>query len=380
MVDLSVIPSPPKVKWREFCRRFLPGAVFLVALAAAILVARRVSITQGIAGVAEGIRSMVASPHVGLLQDVKVRPFEMVQAGQTLAILLPLDPRSQLDFVQAGVQLARMRHEPSVADQNAMNFEQINVDLLRLRRELAVAKVSLERADSVLRRNEVLFKKKLVSEDAYELSLKDRDVAQTEVVETTKAIAAIEQRLEVLRPLGVPGATNLPLNLLIVQLEKQLSNAETNWAPIILTAPISGMVHMIHRQPGEYVADGEYLLTIHSTRAQYIVGYMRQPYRVEPEIGMPVQVLTRSRQRRKFQSIVLQVGAQIDYITNAIAYMTRQALVDTGLPILIDVPPHVFIRPGEVVDLVFNAAGATTATEPGGTPRQREPALASHEK
>lgn len=360
--------------------RFLPAAVFLVTLAAAIVLGKRVGTTQGIAGVAEGIRSIVASPVVGLLQEVKVQPFEMVHAGQPLAILSPVDARSQLDLVQAGVQLARMRQQPSVADQNAMNFEQINVDLLRLRQELAVAKVSLERAQSVLQRNEILYKKKLVSEDAYELSLRDRDVAQTEVAETTKAIAAIEQRLHELRPLGVPGATNLPMTQLIGQLEEQLNNAETNWAPIVLTAPISGMVHMIHRQPGEYVGDGEYLLTIHSTRASHIIGYMRQPYRMEPEIGMPVQVLTRSTQRRQFQSIVRQVGAQMDYITNAVAYMKPAALVDTGLPILIDVPPHVNIRPGEVVDLVFQATKTAPSAETGVTRRLEEPALASHGK
>lgn len=361
--------------------RVLPVAVFLIGLVAAIILGRRVGATQGIAGIAEGTRSTVTSPQVGLLQQVKVQPFEMVQAGQPLAILQPIDPRSQLDLIQAGVQLARIRQQPSVADQNAMNFEQINVDLLRLRQELAVAKVSLERAESVLQRNEILFKKKLVSEDAYELSLRDRDVARTEVAETTKSIMAIEQRLEELRPLGVPDAAHQPQAQLVAQLEKQLLNAETNWAPVVLTAPISGMVHMIHRQPGEYVADGEYLLTIHSTRASHIVGYMRQPYRVEPEVGMQVQVLTRSNQRRQFQSVVRQVGAQMDYITNAIAYMRQSAIVDTGLPILIDVPPHALIRPGEVVDLIFHSIRPVPAAETGGTPRQNnnKPSFASHE-
>jgi multidrug resistance efflux pump len=320
----------------------------------------------GIPAIAEGVRSAVMCPQPALLQQLNVRPYEWVEAGQPVATIQPIDPRARLDLLQSELQLARLRLEPSLPDQNALDYERLRVESLRLKQELAVAEVELQRAENVLRRNSLLRKDQLVSEDTYDLSVRDRDGCQAEIVEKRKAMAEIDSRLAALRPLGepeVPGS-NLLLRALIAHLDAKMLVAETNWCAITLVAPISGMVHLVNHQPGEFLAEGEPLLTINSPKADRIVGYLRQPYVVEPKLGMKVEVITRSRQRRKFFAEISQIGAQVETITNSLAVIRPFAAMDVGLPVVVKVPPEVSVRPGEAFDLVFLSTAARTNLDP----------------
>ena len=282
----------------------------------------------------------------------------MVQAGDPVAVLRPVDPRVPLDLLQAELQLATMRYQPRLSEQNAMNYERVRADLLRTKAELAIAKVNRERADNEVRRNLPLYQEKLVSEDVYDLSAKARDAYQAEIDEKTKAVAEMESRMEQLRSLGDPQSApvNEPLATLLTRLEATQANAASNFGPVTLLAPIDGMVSIIYRQSGEYVIEGEPLITIHSPWSERVVGYLRQPYPVEPHIGMRVQIKTRETRPKRFWSKIVQVGAQVVVITNALAFVKQGALVDVGLPIVVDVPPDVQVRPGEIVDLTIRPA------------------------
>ena len=352
---LPPIPTPVSVIWREFRIQILPIAVFILTVAGCVLLWRDVGTGNQLPGIGEGVRSIVASPQIGLLRELQVEPYQWVEAGQSLATLLPVDPRGKLDLLQSELQIARLRMEPSLADQNAMNFEQVRIDQLRLKQEIAVARVGLQQSEKVLKRNAVLFKEKLVSEDLYDLSLRDRDIYQAEVDEKSKALAEIEARMVQLRSVGEPQSpgANHPMLELVARLEAQLLSVQTNWAPIILTAPISGMVQLVYRQTGEFVTEGEPLITINSPRSERVIGYLRQPYTMEVEVGRKVEVSTRTRQRQKFVSEISRIGAQVETITNALAFIRQGSLVDVGLPIVIDVPAQVNIRPGELVDIAF---------------------------
>jgi multidrug resistance efflux pump len=225
-----------------------------------------------------------------------------------------------------------------------------------LKQELAMAQVNLQRAEAFLRRNEALVKENLVSQDAYELSLRDRDLYQAEITAKTPAIAEIEERLNQLRGVGEPQSpgTNQPMLDIIARLDARLAAVQTNWGPMTLLAPISGMVHLVYRQANENVVEGEPLIAINSSRSDRIVAYMRQPYPIDPEIGLAVEVVTRTRKKQRFKSKITEVGAQVEMITNALAFVRQELLIDSGLPVVVDVPPDVHIRPGEIVDVIVN--------------------------
>lgn len=372
MQKLNPIPTAPSVIWRKIRLNLIPVVVFGGVVATIVNQWHKLD-GSGIAGVAEGTRSLIMAPQVGVLQDVKVRPYELVKAGQPLATFLPLDPRAKLDLLQSELQIARLRMEPSLADQHALDYERLRVDNLRLRQELALAKVNLQRAENALRRNSQLRQEKLVSEETYDVSVRDRDMYHAEIEEKTKAILEIEDRMAKLRVLGEPEhpGTNQSARAMLAGLDAKILEASSSWSAIPLLAPISGMVHIVNRQAGEYVTEGEPLITINSEKSDRIVAYIRQPYTLEPEVGMEVEVATRTRHRHKFRAEVSQIGAQVEAITNSLAFLRLGALVDAGLPVVVNLPPGENIRPGEIVDISLRGWRSTTA---GGQPGSAEAA------
>ena len=234
-----------------------------------------------------------------------------------------------------------------------MNYERIRVELLRTKAELGMAKANLELAENNVRRNEPLYREKLVSEDIYDLSLKTRDLYKAEVEEKGKAVAEIESRMERLRTLGDPEVRGpeAQASASLARLEGLQEAAATNWAPITLTAPISGMVTFVYRSEGEHLVEGEPLVVINSLWSDRAIGYLRQPYSVDPEVGMKVLVTTRNRQRQQFWTEIGKVGAQLEVITNSLALVQQGALLDAGLPIVVNLPPEVRVRPGEKVEM-----------------------------
>jgi len=363
MDSLPPIPTPLAQRWREFRIQFLPLIVFSCIVGIVVVLWRQSGLSGNMTGVAEGVRSVVTSPQVALIERLQVQPYQVVQAGDPIAILLPRDPDAQLGLLQSELQIARLRFQPSVAERNVMNFEQIRVDVLQTKTELAMAKVNLARAENEVRRNTPLYHEKLVSEDIYDISVKNRDMYQAEVAAKTDSVAEIESQMKELQPLGSPGLPSTPgvldpLQEILNRLEQTQRTVATNWGPFILRAPISGMVSIVHRRQGEFVVDGEPLFVINSQWADRIVGYLRQPYAMDPQVGMPVHVATREHKTRNFWSEISQVGAQLETITNSLAFIRQGSLVDAGLPVVVEIPKGMKIRPGEAVDLAFRARPA----------------------
>jgi multidrug resistance efflux pump len=267
-----------------------------------------------------------------------------------LVEVAPADARADFDHLRSMLEIEQMRSSPSLAEDNAMSFERVRVELLKTKAELAVARVKLEQAERDVARNAPLYREKLVSQDIYELALNTRDALKAEVDEKAKAIAQIEGRLNSLRPIGEPTSESSSWS---AQLEQAQAAAGQHLGPQTLVAPISGMVSLPLRQAGEFVPAGEALMTVSATRSEYIIAYLRQPYRFDPQVGMAAQVTTRTQQRLTFASQIAQVGAQVEVMTNALAMLRPGLLVDAGLPVMLPVPPGVNIRPGEIVDIMI---------------------------
>lgn len=350
---LPVVRTPFSTYWREFRFQVFPVLFFGALLAAIVILWRQAGLGGTSSGLGQGVQSIVSCPQAGRLQKVLVGPYQIVEAGEPLALIVPEDPQARLDLLRAELALLQLRRQPSVAEDNAMNFEQIRIEWLRTKSELAVARVNLERAENECRRNEPLRRDQLISEDVYDLSVKTRDALKAEVAEKTFAESLIQRRLAALESLGVPeaqedsGATPRMHS----RLEAMQATIATQTEPIVLTAPRRGMVQALYRQENEFVLAGDSLFAIHSLHSDFIVGYLRQPYPLEPKVGLKVQVTTRERLRRQFWSQIVQVGSQVEVITNALAYVRPGTLVDAGLPFQVSLPKGVDIRPGEIVDL-----------------------------
>ena len=355
--SLPKIPTPPGTRWREVRFKYVPLLVFL---ATGLLIWQfwtNLPPSTGVRGIGEGAVSILASPADGFMQNVTVGNRGRIEAGAPIATVVPFDPRAQMDLFQAQLQISRLSVEPSLTDRNAVNYEQLRIDALQLKTQQEMAKRNLELAESMLPRHKAAFEEKLITQDIYETTLRNRELYRSEVEETSKALKQIQERMEQLRPIAEASATGTNLiERLLPQLEHQMSAVETNWNPITLTAPISGEVSFI-RQEREFVRLGEPILTINSDRSDKIVAYLKQPIPFEPEVGMEVEVVTRARKPLRFVTEVAQIGARVEVITNAIAFLPVGALVDSGLPVILPVPPDVQVRPGEIVDVEWRRSG-----------------------
>jgi hypothetical protein len=68
---------------------------------------------------------------------------------------------------------------------------------------------------------------------------------------------------------------------------------------------------------------------------------------------MEAEILTRTRKRQRFTSKISEIGAQIETITNSLAFIKQGSMVDEGLPVVFLVPMDAHIRPGEIVDVIL---------------------------
>lgn len=353
---LLPIPTPRGRWWREFRIQVLPLFTFAAAVATAALIWRQNISAPTFQGQVEPIQAKVASPQPGTITQLKVIRFQKVTRGEAVALVMPTDPRGPLALIQSEMDLLRARVEPRLSQQrNAIDYERLRLEWLLQKAELAERKVQLLRAESELRRNKELFEAKLLSPDLYELSEKNRDQLKVEVEEKEKVIADLDKGLQGLQSLGAPEASPVAEAMLseIKTQEQRIQSAQTGLGPITLRAPIDGTVSMVYHQVGENIRDGEPILVISASESQRIVGYLRPPFSLEPEVGMPVEVRTRSRQPVIGLAQVMEIGSQIEPITNGLSFGRSGVSSDFGLAIAVSLPSTLKARPGEVVDLVM---------------------------
>jgi multidrug resistance efflux pump len=354
---LPPIPTPPGQRWREFRIRVLPVIFFAAAMVAVGFVWRRSIASPTLQGEVEATLANVASPQAGIITQLKVSRFQWVSKGEPIAVVLPSDTRAPLALLQSEIDVMRSRQEPRLTQQrNATDYERLRLEWLLQKVSVATARVNLARAENELKRNEDLFKSKLISEELYDLSLKNKEALQTEVDERSRLIADLDQGLKRVTTMVDPqNSSSIPdaIGNSVKAQEEKLRLAQSKLEPFTLTAPMAGMVSVIYKGAGENVLDGDPIVAIRAPQSERIVGYLRQPFPIEPEVGMPVEVRTRAYGSALRVAQIVQIGAQLEPITNSLAILRPGMTVDMGLPIAISMPNDLKMRPGEMVDLII---------------------------
>lgn len=122
-----------------------------------------------------------------------------------------------------------------------------------------------------------------------------------------------------------------------------------------VTAPLTGQVVKVHRQPKQPVKSGQSVFTIAAPRGRSITTYLRGGSGARPKIGDPVAVRPRSDAARTFQTVVDRVGAQYELVPPG--QRLDQRMQEWGLPVVVAIPADVALRPGELVDVGWSAGG-----------------------
>lgn len=354
---LAPIPIPLRRRWREFRIRVLPALTFVATSAVVVSIWRAELSAPTLEGQAEAIITSVSSPEPGALVQLKVERFQRVREGDVLAVIVPNPSGTPLTLIRAEIDLLRARLDPVMSrQQNATDSERLRFDWLVQRAELAEARVELARAQNVLARDEALFKAQIIAADVYDASLKAKEAIEALVNEKQHLVEEIQRGLDQLRLLGetepASPAADTTIALLKTQ-ETRLQALERSLQAVTLFAPMDGMVNVVYHQEGENITEGDPIVTIAATESKQIVGYLRQPLPLDPQVGMAVQVRTRSKPQRVASTQIAHVGAQMEPLTNGIALVRSGQIIEFGLAIALVTPPELNIRPGELVDLVL---------------------------
>lgn len=355
MERLPVIPTPFAQRWRSFKLNVLPVVAFMAVLLVVASMWRDVVGVSFLAGEVEPIRAQVIVPQSGRLESLHVQRFQFVSKGDLVAVVTPTDPRMAYSGLQADLDVLRSRLDSGIAMQRTgVDYERLRLDWLVQEVDLSSDRVQLELAENELKRSARLIQDQLISESDYDLALKTRDALRIAVSEKERLVRSLGEGLERLRAVdareSLPGLTNLVTRPL-ADIEARLAAIRTRQSVASLQAPIDGVVQDITRQVGEHVLEGDVLVTIASTDGRRIVGYVRQPMPLEPQVGMAVEVRTRASRRVVSRSRIEHVGAQFELITNGLAIVRQDGTLDYGLPIAVTVPDGMKLRPGERVDM-----------------------------
>jgi len=365
MDKMPVIPSPPGTTFREFRHGVLPYLVFATVLVATVLFWRQYVGPSAWVGEVQMIRSQVTAPQDSRISKLLVGPLDRVIAGQPVVEIVAVDPKyieAQSALTRARLEFLRLTVEPKLRKEAILiNYSQLRLDWLRQRVELAGMRAQLAffeaEADRMTRLARLTNATPFVSVQELQAAERDLGTLKSRIEEQQVGVDLVErllaklgsdeQRLE--EDDEFPASVRAALGVE----QRALEAIEAQLQPRMLVAPMDGFVSGVLRNPGESVVSGEPILTISGTRAERIVAYMRQPLRVQPQVGMMIEVRARSFSRVAALAEVLNVGGQMEPILPELMPPRAGAnsLVEYGLPVVIGVPAELSLVPGEIVDL-----------------------------
>ncbi|MCX6895842.1 MAG: biotin/lipoyl-binding protein [Verrucomicrobia bacterium] len=346
---LPVIPSPPEHHWRQFRVKVVPYLTFGIVLILTIWLWGRNLANPLLQGTAEGLETDVASPKSGKITKLNVVLYQEVKAGDVIAIVDPGNAAvlsNHLALAGAEIEQARVDSGLRIADK--VRYAQFQNSWMRQQADLLAARSQLFYASNEFLRVSNLFVTQTVSQIQYDWALRDYKQADELVKGYTTALAVTEKTLTQLDP-AQPESPSLKSALAVAEAKFQLTAAE--FQPIILTAPISGRVTKISALAGANVAAAAPIVSIADSEVKRIIGFIGLPLRIEPKVGMEVEIRSRGLSRVVGHSRITYVGPRIEIFNAPMRLRSMESAQERGLPIALPPPPNMHLLPGELVDL-----------------------------
>ncbi len=360
--NLEPISTPKELLWRDFRVDYLPWIVLILLIVITWIFWSKTGVAPTLMAEAEIVKAQLVAPGNGIVQQVIAERFSQVKAGDPLIVFKLTDPNNALNSIRMELDLLSAKAEKSQSSISTRRAEadyySLKLDLLAKKIDLEQAKVELTRTEKDLARATELVKDKYISDEFYDISLAAHDNAQAAVSNLQEMLPLLSENVEKLRLSIEKDATDIDTHY--SQLEKELDSLQTKLdniagpeTPIILSAPIDGIISGVWCTPGETVADGQIMAMVNASESTRLIGYLRQPFSVDPTPGMQATIVTHTSRRTLATTEVEYVGNFMEPITNSLARVSTSQLVDMGMPISFKIPEGVKIRPGEVVGIML---------------------------
>lgn len=360
MQDFTPIPIPLRQRWNQFRMRLLPVLVFVLAAAGAYFSLTKQGTYGGIVGEVYAPMSLVNASRDGWFEGAGVEVFDQVVAGQELGTIriMPTDYTVRaLEVLREEIRMIELGVGDPVLDQqrNLLSLMALRRDWLLARSDLASLQVRIAQASSDHARAANLVKTGGISQSEFELA---RSIHETLKAEEEDKVTLVESLGESLRAaeLKDPDGANTGIHDGIASAikwrEAELRRVEAELAPVVVAAPLSGRVSKIYRWAGDAVELGETLLEIRSEEPRMIIGYLKPPLAVDPQVGMDVVIVPRRAQPGPGEvAKVLAIGAHHEPVPLALMRQMPYMTEERALPIQISLPENTRLKPGELVDI-----------------------------
>ena len=370
MDPLPKIPSPPAHRWREFRIKVMPVIVFFAALSSVVVLWKNHLSAPTVIGEVEVVKADIRSEKVGTLTNLTVARFQSVTKGQVLATLLTAAEdalNAAAAVIEADLKLMRARMDQDQV-RNELNYELLRMEPLKERVSLATTEVKLREAESEFQRVQKLYQDKIVPEAEFDAAKNLKDALAAEV-QTRKRLVddleiAVRERLlekgSTAHASSSNGLSAADKDVVEAAIAAQEEKLRTGREPVVLRAPMDGIVSYVYHRDGERILAGEPIVTVTSTKPEHVVGYLRQPRPFDPTPGMSVVIRTRGPIRQEVTSFIvspsLESPIELQRLTSPLRLRGYDSSMERGLPILVALPSvlpvGMKLHPGELVDLI----------------------------
>lgn len=360
MEEFKPIRIPWKQRYREIRVRLIPLLMFLsIAGVVFYLWEERIQ-SPGMIGEVVAETSVISSPDQGLLTRFSINRFDEVRTGELIGEVVIAHPervQAQMDIILSEIEVIKQSLDPVINEErNRLNIQNLIVDQMQQRISLAEARLTYRQSQADYNRSEQLFEQGLISEQEYELAQMELETSQVRVEQKEELIQSIEESLSTIRDFGdySTDAERDPIAASIQMQERRLESLEKELEPRLLHSPASGVVSQVYHRSGEFIESGTRIIEIEAREPSYIIGYVRQPFTIQPEVGMQVEIRPRKPGRNFVISHISKLGGHITLIDN---HLQRPgAFTESGLPVQIALAEDDDIQftPGEIVDIVMH--------------------------
>ena len=359
MTPLPPIPTPLPQRLRDLRLRVLPGVMVAACIIViAVLWRNNISAPQMV-GQAEPVLASLSSHKPGTVAMLNVVRFQKVRAGDVLGQVLVADPKvveASLAEVRAELDQFRAGLSPLVQQQReAVNYIQLRIDWMKERATLAGIRANLDLAELELSRTQAMFEAKIASQSELDFARTSRDGLRKQADELSGLVVEGEKGFKNIAPVADqdPGKVSSDaFRAALAAQEAKLQLTEAELAPVLLRAPMNGIVTAINHRSGESVTAGESVLAIASEAPVRIVGYLRAPNLDAAKVGQKVRVRLRTPHREAGLAQITEMGTQLETPPLALALPLNPG-ADLALPVEISVPSNLKIRAGELVDIAL---------------------------
>lgn len=348
---LPPVPSPPEHLWRQFRVNVIPALTFIGVLVVTVWLWGKNLANPLVMGQAESVISEVVSPQPGRIEQLNVNLFQPVRKGDVIAIIDATEPlvlSNTISVIRAEMELIRAEAGLDYGDK--VRLADFRLSWMIRRAELAAAQAQLTYARQSLDNIVTLQATKIASTDELQIAQRDYDQFTLQVEQMKLAVDEAEKSWRAFDSVSAADESPATKAALAVA-EKNLELAEAQLKPIVLTAPIDGRISKVEKAKGAAVVEGVPIVTIASTNSDRIIGYLAQPIRLQPKVGMRAEIRGRGTDRRTGEAKVLEIGPRMELFDAPLRIRGMGANQERGLPILISIPKDMSFVPGELVDI-----------------------------